>query len=126
MIARLWTLVYIAVVLLVVIGGYDVYVAVFNDAVGDTISNVWATLTDYWPPLAMWGGIAIAHMSAHAEPYLSEPWARWFVLAWATVAVTLLSRAGLVGNGRWDVVALVSVGALLGAMLLSQGTSYSL
>jgi hypothetical protein len=126
MTARLWTLVYIGFVLLVVIGAYDVYVAVLNDAVGDTISNVWATLADWWPPLMLWFGIAGGHMGTHAEPYLSSPEGRWFVLAWCTVAASLLSRAGWVGNGRWSVVLLISAGAALGATLLSQETAYSL
>jgi len=123
---RVWTLAYIGFVLLVMIGAYDVYVALLNDGVGDTISNVWASLADWWPPIMLWFGIAGGHMGTHAEPYLDTPAARWFMLAWCTVVATVLSRAGYIGNGRWSVVGLITVGAVLGATLLSQSTSYTI
>jgi len=125
MTARLWTLGWVAFTLLVVIGAYDVYVAAFNDAVGDTISNVWQILADWWPPLAMWGAVGIAHMSTQADPIL-DPVGRWFLLVWTTLAVTMLSHAGYITNGRWSVIGLVALGGVLGATLLSQSTAYSL
>ena len=119
------TLIFIGTIALVAVPAYDIWAAT-NDATGDTISNVMASLTRYAPVLPYWWGIAGGHMFATAPPLL-DVGGRVALLVWSSWLIMLLCWGGHVDvSQRWHVVALLAAGVLVGALLLSQRHSYAL
>lgn len=119
------TLIFVGAIALVAVPAYDIWAAT-NDATGDTISNVMASLARYVPLLPFWWGIAGGHMFATAPPVL-DVGGRVAVLVWSSWLIMLLCWGGHVDvSRRLDVVALLVAGVVLGALLLSQRHSYAL
>jgi len=125
MTAQTLTLLFVGLVTLVAIPAYDVW-AFVNDETGDTISNVLASLKAYIPILPYLWGIAGGHLFATAPPLL-HPGARAVWLVWSSAVIMLLCYAQVLDvNRRADVIGMLVVGAVVGALLLSQRHTYTL